>query len=117
MPANWYLTQHLNPTNGRIEWPAGPITGLDPGYEPKWVEAWAVQGRLERDADLDGPQPEHLPESLVRFCTGLLDCGRTQVEKRKLPAGLAMGISLLALRHNTLGTYEYEWWFEVVMLQ
>ncbi|OWV98650.1 hypothetical protein ATY81_26865 [Rhizobium sp. R72] len=118
MPANWYLTQHLNPNNGRIEWPGGPITGVDPGYDPKWVEAWAVQGGgLSATQIWMGPSQSTTQSSWSGFTPGSWAAAEPGWKNGNFQPGLAMGISLLALRNNATGTYEYEWWFEVVMLQ
>src|SRR5689334_7360837 len=40
---NWDQYQPLN--HGRVEWPWGPITGVDESvHQPMWVHAWVVQG-------------------------------------------------------------------------
>ncbi len=42
MPGNWDTFQNINGITGRVEWPQGPME-LDPGVEPKWIEAWVLQ--------------------------------------------------------------------------
>ena len=117
MPANWDPTQYINPGNGRIEWPTGPITGVDPGFEPIWVEAWAVQGGgLSPDQILTGPSESTSQSSWSGWVPGRWTAAEPGWKNGQFHPGPAMGISLLALR-NGAGGYKYEWWFEVVALQ
>jgi hypothetical protein len=116
MPANWDIYQNLN--SGRVEWPTGPMT-LSPGFAARWVEAWVVQGGgMGAGFDLPGPSqstahgsgwsafmPNQWTADAPRWITG------------SFQAGPAMGISLLASRNSALGTYEFNWWFDVVVLQ
>jgi hypothetical protein len=119
MPANWNPTQYL--TNGRVEWPTGPITGLNAGDVPTWVDAWVVQGGGEGAGTiLSGPSQStnHSPSwsgwtapynswtaDVAGWANGQFTSGQ-----------FALGISLLALR-GAGGAKKYEWWFQVVYLQ
>src|SRR5215510_10087710 len=42
MPGRWNPIQHVN--NGRVEFPSGPIDSLDAGFDPRYLDAWVVQG-------------------------------------------------------------------------
>jgi len=123
MPGNWDLTQHVNPANGRIEWPTGPITDVAPGFNPTWVEAWVVQGGGLLDNEVwtgssqssrQSPWTGFAPDRWTATEPGWRQ-GQFQPGTASVPA-FALGIALLALRNNA-GAYEYEWWHEVVFLR
>jgi hypothetical protein len=117
MPANWDPIQTLN--GGRVEWPTGPMT-LSPGFSPRWVEAWVVQGGLMGPGDTWTGPSQSTGQSSPWSGWGP---GSTQWTadapgwingNGSFQAGAAIGISVLASRNA--GTYEYHWWFEVVAL-
>ena len=121
MPANWDHLQHLN--GGRVEWPTGPITGLNAGDVPLWVEAWVVQGApgmgQGSGAILQGPSQSTSHSPSWSGWTAPYPRWTADVAgwaNGKFTAGqFALGISLLALRNG--GVQEFEWWFQPILLQ
>jgi hypothetical protein len=121
MPANWDHFQYL--TDGRIEWPTGPITGLNAGDVPLWVDAWVVQaaggGEGSEGAVSEGPSQStsHSPSwsgwtaPYPRWTADVAGWANGQFTAGQF----AMGISVLALRNGT--HQEYEWWFQPIFLQ
>jgi hypothetical protein len=123
MPANWDLYQSVY--SGRVEWPTGPMT-LTPDFAPRWVEAWVVQGGgMGPGQDLPGPS-QCTFQSSPWSDWGLGSTRWTADAPRwingngsfQTGAGLdaALGISLLASRHTVTGDYEFNWWFDVIIL-
>jgi hypothetical protein len=124
MPGNWDLIQHVNPANGRIEWPTGPIADVHPGFNPRWVEAWVVQGEgLLEDHFWTGPSQSSRQSPWSGFAPDRWTATEPGWTQGQFQAGtasapeFAVGIALLALRNNAAGTYEYEWWHEIVLLR
>lgn len=119
MAANWDPFQNLN--SGRVEWPTGPMT-VSSGFGPKWVEAWVVQGGLMGPGDTWTGPSQSTGHSSPWSGWG---AGSTQWTadtpgwaSGTFQPGPAVGIALLASRSTaTPYTYEYEWWFDVVVLQ
>jgi hypothetical protein len=125
MAANWDSMQTLN--NGRVEWPTGPITGLNPSEEPRWVEAWVVQADAGAVFPFEG----------IKYVGSSQSSGHTPhwsgwgagpytMWKADDPgwaygnftSGFALGIALLAYRDTATNpnTTEFEWWYEIVWL-
>jgi hypothetical protein len=118
MPANWDLNQHLSAA-GRVEWPTGPITDVDENVDqPKWVQAWVVQGGAGEGPGtiLGGPSQSAGQSDWSGFKPGYWTAAEPGWINGQFTPGLAVGISLLALRQAG-GTCKHEWWFELVNLQ
>jgi hypothetical protein len=117
MPANWDLIQHINPT-GEVG-STGPMT-LNPGFDAKWVDAWVVQGgHLVEEVTHTGPSQstdQNAPFVLGRWTASNLKWRNGTFQGSYEPA---LGISILASRSNGGApyTYEYYWWFEIVLLK
>ena len=112
MPANWDPYQNIN--SGRVEWPTGPMT-LNPGFDPKWVDAWVVQGGGMGPGDTwTGPCQSTTQSS--GWMPGTWTADALKWINGSFQAGPAIGVSILASRNSTAGTYEYHWWFDVVVL-
>jgi hypothetical protein len=115
MPANWYKYQHIN--NGRIEWPAGPINA-QPGFNPTWIQAWAVQGgQMAQGKFWTGPSQSTNQSVWSGLGPGATTWTATETGwiEGRFQQGWALGIALLALENGT-GTYEYEWWHGHIIL-
>jgi len=118
---NWDPVQTLN--GGRVEWPKGPITGLDANSVPTWVDAWVVQGGGEVAGQLlTGPcqSSRHSPSwsgwGAGPFTRWTAD--EPGWVSGKFQSGqAAMGIALLATYNTVNRTHGYDWWFEVIALQ
>jgi hypothetical protein len=120
MPGNWDNNQHLTAA-GRVEWPTGPVTGLNAGDVPEWVDAWIVQGQGEGpNAILLGPSQStsHGPSwsgwgapPYNRWTADVAGWAAGQ-----FTPGPALGISLLTVDAGG-GNYEFDWWFQVINLQ
>ena len=118
----WDAVQTLS--GGRVEWPTGPIDGLEPNAVPTWVEAWVVQGGGEVAGRLvDGasqssshgpswsgwgsPPYERWTANSPGWASGTFQAGHA-----------ALGITLLATYDPTKSIPQgYDWWFEVIGLQ
>jgi hypothetical protein len=117
MPPNWDLIQHLN-ADKHIEWPTGPITGVSQGFVPTWVEAWVVQGgEMTADAIWPGPTQTGTQSSWSGFVPGRWTASEPGWRHGKFEPGPAMGIALLTLRNPSTKEVQYDWWFELVILQ
>lgn len=117
MPANWDPNQHIDSETGRIEWPTGPMTDIDPDYEPRWVEAWVVQGGGIGPGQVwAGPSQSSAQSSWTGFQSGRWTAPEAGWRNGRFAPGPAVGISLLALRDDD-GHYQYDWWFDVVTLR
>lgn len=117
MPANWAPLQKLS--NGRVEWPTGPMTGLHPNFEPTWVEAWVVQsttGANPADKILTGPSQSTAQSSWTGFTPNQWTAAEPGWKSGVFYAGPALGISLLAMRNKTTGDHEFDWWFQPITL-
>jgi hypothetical protein len=133
MPGRWNPIQHVNPANGQIEWPTGPIDDVDAGFSPRYVDAWVVQGGPATGGKVfvTGPSQSNrqssgfvLPAGGSPGTPGKWEAKDNGWRQGQFQAGtasapkFATGIALMALRKTAGGvnTYEYEWWFEVVTL-
>jgi hypothetical protein len=108
MPANWDPSQNINFGSWQVEWPQGPMT-LDPGVDPRWVEAWVVQsgtGASQRTARWAHWAPK-------RWTADGIPPGW---KNGSFQDGPALGIALLASHNNNTNTDEYLWWVDAVDL-
>jgi hypothetical protein len=118
---NWDHYQHLNPNNGRVEWPTGPTGTLDPGYEPGWVDAWVVQGDILPGIPLPGvylpgPSQSSRGSGPGAFASNQWTAATPGWKNGNLAPGPALGIALIAM-YNENGGYEFDWWFKTVILR
>jgi len=119
MPANWDRYQRINNYNGRIEWPTGPINGVQPGFDPKWVQAWAVQGQMAAGTIWTGPSQSTNQSYWSGLGAGAVRWTATEPGwvAGQFQPGPALGIALLTLENRNTGAYQYEWWYERIFLQ
>jgi hypothetical protein len=120
MAANWDLYQNTNA--GQVEWPTGPMA-LNPGVEPKWIEAWVLQSSTAPQEDVAGTgaiqaarQKEGWQPDYARWTADGPPAGwRNGTFQPGLPA---VGIALMSSRNNNTSppTYEFFWWSDVVVL-
>jgi hypothetical protein len=115
---NWDFYQPLS--NGKVEWPTGPTGTLDPGYEPRWVQAWVVQGGTMGAGNFNPGPSQSSSES---SWSGWAPPGRWTASEPgwvngPLQPGPATGIAVIALynRNTNPPTHEYEWWYDAIWL-
>src|SRR4051812_35819886 len=91
MPANWAPFQKIS--NGRVEWPTGPMTGLDADSYPPWVEAWVVQGaHTSRNHIWVGSSQSTIQSSWSGFVMGQWTATEPGWKSGSFQAGPALGI-------------------------
>ena len=124
MPGNWDRHQHLN--NGRVEWPTGPYNNIGPNFAPSWVDAWVVQtpggGGAPIPAGVVLPGPSQSAHGSAGSAPPAFTPNRWTANKQgwsngTLQYGPATGIALMAMHNAAAGTYEFDWWFKVVVLR
>lgn len=115
MPANWAPFQKIY--NGRVEWPTGPMTGLNAGFAPTWVEAWVVQGTgTSQNQIWQGPSQSTAQSSWSGFVPQQWTAAEPGWKSGNFSAGPALGITLLAMRNINTGVNEFDWWVDPITL-
>jgi hypothetical protein len=113
---NWYFYQPL--INGKVEWPTGPTGNPGPGYEPRWVQAWVVQGGTRSSGIFNlGPSQSSSESSWSGWApAGTWIASEPGWVNGPLQPGPATGIALMALYNKNTNLYEYEWWYDAIWL-
>jgi hypothetical protein len=117
--SNWAPVQHLN--GGRVEWPTGPITDLGPNSEPRWIDAWVVQGGGQGAGQFFPGACQSSRHTPFWSGWGNPPFNRWIADEPgwlsgSFNRGAAIGIALLATTNTVNRTHDYDWWFEVVAL-
>jgi hypothetical protein len=114
---NWDQFQPLN--NGKVEWPAGPMTGIDESVDhPKWVHAWVVQGGPDTASTtiFAGASQSSAQSSWSGWIPDRWNAAEPGWVNGSFNQGSAVGIALLALYNKNTDTYKYEWWVDDIVL-
>jgi hypothetical protein len=100
---NWHHVQHINPINGRIEFPKGPLV-LAAGETPKWVDAWVVQASTGSAGTYYGSDASDAFDVANEWTANV-----RLYSRGKFRPGPAVGIALLYTKDGT-GANKYFWW-------
>jgi hypothetical protein len=110
MPRNWDPSQNLS--NGRVEWPQGPLTDDNntpvptATWTPKYLDAWVVQ---------DSTGASQATRQYGNWVLGRWKADQNPWKNGNFQRGLALGIALVAYKENTAD--EAEWWVRAINLR